>query len=107
MSNKCKIHKYKRVKLPTNQHTVFKCVLCPHYVLEYQVIGRDAVCWYCGNVFKMSHKSLLLKPHCGCRSNDDTNLTISKKKSKAPKPVPDDLRTQLVDYLIAKSMGTK
>ncbi len=102
---RCKIHKYKRVKLPRNQNIVYKCVRCPHYVIEPLVLGRECECWYCGSTFQMNPKSLLLKPHCGCRSKDDSNLPNSKKRTKESLKIPDNTRNELVDFLLSKTMG--
>ena len=32
------------------------------------VIGRESICWNCGDTFRMNLNSLLLKPHCGCKT---------------------------------------
>jgi hypothetical protein len=55
----------------------------------------------------MSHKSLLLKPHCGCRSRDEGNLKNTKKWSQKSPAVPDSDRAKLIDYLLAKSLGVR
>lgn len=111
---KCQVHKYKRIRSSKNKHDVYKCISCPHYIIGDLVIGRDAICWYCGNVFKMSKTSLLLKPHCGCKTkiefskssngagmDDFKNKVLSagvKETSSSSNPV----KSALLDHLLSK-----
>ena len=112
------VHKYKRVKTEGNKHDVYKCIRCPHYVIEPFVIGRESECWYCKSTFRMNVKSLLLKPHCGCKNsprefiksregiiiNDNKNqiLQIVSKKPKEEDPDLKSARESIMDDLLSK-----
>lgn len=65
------IHKYIRKKLGRT-YVIYKCVLpnCAHYLSKDLILGRNSICWRCGNVFTITkhHK----KPHC-------VNCTRTKK----------------------------
>jgi hypothetical protein len=58
------IHKYMRVKYGSKGYIIYKCTLpgCTHFVNERLILGRNAICWLCGNEFtiRILHK----KPHC-------------------------------------------
>lgn len=111
---KCQIHKYRRIRSSKNKHDVYKCVSCPHYVIGDLVIGREAICWYCGNVFQMSKLSLLLKPHCGCKTSvtfskvskgagmDDLKIKILEKRSKETSSSDNPAKSALLDHLLSK-----
>jgi len=73
-NKKSEAHKYKKVRFKSG-YIIFKCEMCGHFIREELVNGRLAYCWRCGNVFRMTEKSHLLKPHC----QDCTNY---KKKSQ-------------------------
>ena len=112
---KCQIHKYKRIRSKRNTHDVYKCINCSHYVIGDLVIGREAICWYCGNVFKMSKLSLLLKPHCGCKTSvttfekvtqgagmDDLKNKVLKERSKETSTPDNPVKSALLDHLLSK-----
>ena len=73
-----KVHKYIRVNV-TKTWVIYKCCLpnCPHFVPVKLVIGRDCICYRCGNVFTMTnHTSTLKRPHC----KDCTGKDIMQRK---------------------------
>lgn len=115
---KCQVHKYKRVRLDRNKNPVYKCIRCPHYVIEPLVIGRECECWYCGNPFTMNQHSLLLKPHCGCKKNSlevdiekisggaaiDKGKIFEKRAKKTPS-IDSETKSELLDHLLGKLSG--
>lgn len=63
------VHKYKRFKFG-NGRVAFRCMAggCAHYVLEELILGRQSICWRCGNIFMIDERSArLAKPHCDCK----------------------------------------
>lgn len=111
---KCQVHKYKRVKLDRNKNPVYKCINCPHYIIEPLVLGREAICWVCGNVFTMNQNSLLLKPHCGCKTKlesvrvsqgaamNDTKNKILKAGIPETEENGSDSKSDMLDLLLSK-----
>lgn len=88
----CKVHKYRRFRFNPGDNprkkVLYRCINCPHYVVgKEMIIGRECICWICGKVFRMTEKSLQLKPHCECKrtlnptapeKSDLMNLLLSK-----------------------------
>lgn len=62
------VHKYERVMWgKDNDYPIFRCRLpgCAHYVPEIFILGRQAICWGCGEVFVIDHEAKRRKrPHC-------------------------------------------
>lgn len=62
-------HKYGKVK-PRKENpdwVIYKCHLpgCTHYLHgETFVLGKQSICWLCGEEFTMSQRSLKVKPEC-------------------------------------------
>lgn len=70
------VHKYKRFSF-SNGRRAFGCVSCPSYVLEDVIVGHQAVCWRCGNVFTIDEKACkLAKPHCGCFKREENKTPM-------------------------------
>jgi len=62
-----KVHKYERIKLGNKGFEVFKCMHpnCPHYIRKELVIGRETICWRCGEEVPMTKPmARMKKPHC-------------------------------------------
>jgi len=61
------VHKYMRVKLGKKKDfIVFKCMIpgCTHYLQRDLVVGRESICWVCGELMTLSMKTTTLKyPH--------------------------------------------
>jgi len=71
------VHKFKKFKFK-NGTIAFRCVLCPTYVFQDNIIGYDCICWRCGETFKMTAKTMkLTKPHCDC--NEKKQDMVLKK----------------------------
>lgn len=53
------IHKY--IKQNLRHVIVWRCATCNHYMpphLTDLVLGRESVCWGCGNVFRLDEESM-------------------------------------------------
>lgn len=57
-------HKYQRTKLGSKGYIVYKCMLpsCPHFINESLLLGRECICWRCGDEFIITKH--YKKPHC-------------------------------------------
>jgi hypothetical protein len=65
------IHKYQRIKL--GKFVVFKCTIggCPHYIRKELIVGRQTICWRCGQPFFIDKSAARLKsPHCDCENRE-------------------------------------
>jgi len=71
-------------------YVIYKCMLpnCPHYLSADLIVGRQSVCWKCGNPFMItkdiagaesSHP--LVKPHC-------RNCT-KRRRERVDVPIPE------------------
>lgn len=98
-SNRCKVHKYKRITLDRNKNPVYKCIRCPSYTIESLVVGNQCECWLCGETFVMTEKTLLLKPNCGCKN---AGIKTSKIRGKKTDPVLESVKSDLLDHLMSK-----
>lgn len=60
------VHKFKRHKFKTGGFTFF-CALpdCSKKLAPALALGKESICWRCGNPFIMTDYALrLVKPHC-------------------------------------------
>lgn len=60
-------HKYERIKLGNKGFEVFKCMLrdCAHWIRKELVVGRETICWRCGDALVMTKfTATMKKPHC-------------------------------------------
>lgn len=65
------IHKYKRKELGRKtSYIVYACMLpnCSHYLRRELMVGKESICWKCGEVFTLTHKNVgtdrQVKPKC-------------------------------------------
>lgn|SRR5574343_1829824 len=115
MTNRCKIHKVRRIKLERNKYPVYKCIHCPAYWIEPMIIGQIVECWICGGQFKMTEKSLRLKPNCGCKNEiqleqigsgaamDDTKNKVLTIKPKGINLELETVKYDLINHLLSKA----
>ncbi|HEY4698981.1 MAG TPA: hypothetical protein VIH27_01220 [Nitrososphaerales archaeon] len=75
------IHRYVRIKIGRNQRIEYKCSIpgCTHHVREELAIGRESLCYRCGNVFFLDKENMkLTRPRCiNCKQS--SNQTIIDK----------------------------
>lgn len=64
---------------------VYQCVKdgCATYYAENLVVGKECVCWRCGEVFTMTPKTLIKKPHCPICINPKMRRALTTPKSKS------------------------
>jgi hypothetical protein len=115
MTNRCKVHKVRRVKMDRNKYPVYKCIHCPAYWVEPLIIGQIVECWICGAEFKMTDKTLKLKPDCGCKRElrieqtgsgaamDDTKVKVLKIKPRIIDPELETVKSDLINHLLSKA----
>ena len=59
--------KKKAIHEGTSGTTIYKCGFqgCTHFVYEPLIIGRESVCWHCGEIFEIVRKTIRNKKlHC-------------------------------------------
>lgn len=67
------VHKYLLIKVGSytkpERWEVYKCMLpgCNHYIPKPLALGRQCICWACGETFQIKKHRMLRKPTCGCR----------------------------------------
>ena len=88
---RCKIHKYKKILQGKNKTVTWKCVNCPHHVLEKMVIGRQCICWGCNIPFTMTNHNRLYHtmPNCGCTSKKRINDPVVPENFNLDKMLKD------------------
>ncbi len=94
---RCPVHKYVRGKL--GNRVIYKCIICPHYVFEDLIVGRESVCHGCHRVFRITAKNLKAKPHCGCLTDyylDKYKLRLNNPKIKKIQEDRSDLTSLLM-----------
>jgi hypothetical protein len=70
------IHKYHRIRLGKNRRIEYKCAIpgCVHHIVPELALGRESICWTCGEAFFLDKLALqLAKPHhreCGKKNNN-------------------------------------
>lgn len=83
------VHRYMRTR-PRNE-IIWKCMLpgCSHYIpLNTTVIGRNSICWECGEVFTMEEHHLRQEmPNCdtcttGVVQEVDIDTYIKQQKQR-------------------------
>lgn len=69
-------HKYQRAKLGP-KYLIYRCMLpgCSHYVPANLVVGRECICWNCGDSFYIKKGHIQKSPKC-------PDCTGSKKHEK-------------------------
>lgn len=93
MKKNTHVHKYRRVllggtkvvrrdgrryleKCPGTE--VFKCMIpgCPHYLSRELAVGRDSVCWKCGETLTLNMENTTLKnpTHLYCRKTREDKV---------------------------------
>lgn len=74
------VHKYHRIRLGKNKRIEYKCAIpgCVHHLPPELVIGRECICWVCGEPFYLDKWALqLAKPHhreCIRKSNNRARI---------------------------------
>lgn len=65
MSAQKHVHKLKKIKYKSGNVSFF-CVLdCSYKISQPLALGKETICWRCGQPFKMTEYTLrLVKPHC-------------------------------------------
>lgn len=63
------VHKYQRLNIgkPPGEYFVMKCMdpSCSHYIAADLALGRNCVCWRCGDIFVLTKNDLSFRrPHC-------------------------------------------
>lgn len=99
------IHKY-QFKIIGKDYRVFACALpdCTHYLAEELVVGKESICWKCGNVCtvrKENDGKIRHKPHhktCNA-SRQNRKLVIAER----PKEIAADAVDKLLDELLGDS----
>ena len=61
-------HRYQKRFFPSGK-VFWSCTLenCSHYRHDFDVIGKSAICWYCGNTFTVTRQQISsgqVKLHC-------------------------------------------
>lgn len=73
------IHKYTRVK--TEKSTLMKCAIpgCKHFLARLLAVGRESLCWRCGEAFFLTMENTTLKKPCcdNCRRRNRTEVTFN------------------------------
>ena len=67
-----KIHRYILTDIGRNkEYLVYRCMhpsnACGHYIVAAEAVGRDTMCWRCGEVCKvpkMRRNRYVVRPHC-------------------------------------------
>jgi len=44
----------------TGGYPIYKCVYCSHYIAREVAIGRECICWKCGEVMTLNAYSITL-----------------------------------------------
>lgn len=60
-------HQYVRIKIGKNKRIEFKCSVdgCVHHIRPELAIGRNSICYRCGNTFVLDKANMqLARPHC-------------------------------------------
>jgi len=70
--NKMAKHVHKFLRVPAKKTTTWTCTMCSWFVhdgLSHILLTKDAVCWECEDVFRMSDQAMMEdKPRCdSCR----------------------------------------
>lgn len=94
------VHKYKKVKLGKGKdYVVYACALpdCTHYLPSDLIVGKQSLCWRCGDKFIINERNRnLKKPHC-------RNCTASKTgKIKKETGTIREVREEMFDGLIPR-----
>jgi hypothetical protein len=79
MGNIAHTHKYYRIKVGVKKRIKYRCSLfgCVHHIEPSLALGRESICWICGEIFYLDKISLTLaKPHC----KNCTKLSPNKQK---------------------------
>ena len=86
MAKKIHVHKYYRTTLTPERgrhgkikgKKIWRCGVpsCTHYVFDkHLVVGRQSVCWACGEVFILTNPALRrAKPTCGCKLKENKDV---------------------------------
>lgn len=72
------VHKYERKSLP--KRDIYKCTLCPSWVISELIEGRVSMCWRCSKPFRIDKRAGELKrPHCiDCVKKRDEPIEVEQ-----------------------------
>lgn len=106
--DKHKVHKYKRTFLGNKSNKksktpIWRCMLpnCQHYLLTETVIGKDALCWRCGDIFNIKKFHLeRVKPLCSkCRGIIDKTAITPQEQADITSGIEAVLESMNLDMI--------
>ena len=59
-------HTHKYIRIKTDKKALMKCAIpgCRHFIARMLAVGRESLCWKCGEVFFLTMENTTLKKPC-------------------------------------------